>query len=135
MIFLLTCLGNCEASTVKTYGECFSGALKITKQKETSKKLKVLHRICLAIALVKINHFCIFFVQICSSDSSRYSGCTRVFQSFSISKRSFRSYFQWNPCTYFQKIWSWTKDSNAKLTKIISDFLVALLRFCLRKTT
>ena len=58
------------------------------------------------------------------------------FDSFCISNRPFDGYFQWkNPCTYFQKICSWAGYSNAKLIKNISNFLVALLRICFRKTT
>ena len=36
---------------------------------------KVLHRISFATALTKINHFFIFFFQICSGGSPGYSGC------------------------------------------------------------
>ena len=55
------------------------------------------------------------------------------FQSVFTSKKPFGGYFQWNACTYFQKICSWTSYSNAKLIGNISDLLVALLRFCFRK--
>ena len=56
------------------------------------------------------------------------------FQSFFTIKRPYGDYFQWNMCTYFQKIYSWTRYSNAKLIKNISIFLVALLCFSFRKT-
>ena len=55
------------------------------------------------------------------------------FQSVFDSKRPFGGYFQRNACTYFQKICSWTRYSDSKLIKNISNFLVALLRFCFRK--
>ena len=55
------------------------------------------------------------------------------FQSFFTSKRHFVGYFQWNACTYFQKIYNCTRYIDAKLTKNISNFLVALLRFWFRK--
>ena len=57
------------------------------------------------------------------------------FQRFFTSKRPFGGYFQWNTCTYFHKICSWTRHSDAKLIKNISNFLFALLHFCFRKTT
>ena len=38
-----------------------------------------------------------------------------TFESFFTSKKSFGGYFQWNACTYFQKICSWTRYSNSKL--------------------
>ena len=57
------------------------------------------------------------------------------FQSFFTSNRTFGGYFQRNACTYFQKICSWTRYSDAKLIKNISNILVALLTFCFRKTT
>ena len=57
------------------------------------------------------------------------------FQSFFASNRPFVGYFQWNACTYFQKICICTRHSDAKLIKNISNFLVALLRFSFRKTT
>ena len=57
------------------------------------------------------------------------------FQSFFTIKRPYGDYFQWNMCTYFQKICSWTRYSNAKLIKNISIFLVAILRFSFSKTT
>ena len=55
------------------------------------------------------------------------------FQGFFTSNRSFGGYFQWNACNYFQKRCSWAIYSDAKLIKNISDFLVALLRFCLSR--
>ena len=57
------------------------------------------------------------------------------FLEFFTCKRRFGGYFQWIACTYFLKICRLTKYSNAKLIKNISNFLVALLRFCFRKTT
>ena len=57
------------------------------------------------------------------------------FQSVFTSNRRFDGYFQRNACTYFQKICSWSRYSNAKLIKNISNFSVALLRFCIRKVT
>ena len=57
------------------------------------------------------------------------------FHSVFTSKRSFGGYFQWNARTYFQKICSWTRYSDTKLIKNISNFFVALLGFCCRKTT
>ena len=57
------------------------------------------------------------------------------FQSLFISNRSFGGYFQWNVCTYFQRIYSLTMYSDAKLIKNNSKFLVTLLRFCYRETT
>ena len=56
------------------------------------------------------------------------------FQSFFTSKRSFRGYFHWIVCSYFEKICSWTRYSNAKLIKNISNFLITLFCFCFRKT-
>ena len=53
------------------------------------------------------------------------------FQSVFTSKRG--NYFQWNMCTCFQKIFSWTRYSDAKLMKNISSFLVALFRVALEK--
>ena len=55
------------------------------------------------------------------------------FQSVFTSKRPFGGYFLWNACTYFQKICSWTRYSDSKLSKNISNFLAALLRFSFRK--
>ena len=57
------------------------------------------------------------------------------FHSFFTSNRPFGDYFQWNACTYFQKICNWTRYIDAKLIKNISNFLVTLLRFSFRKTT
>ena len=57
------------------------------------------------------------------------------FQNVFTSKRPFGGYFQWDACIYFQKICSWTMYSDAKLIKNISIFLVALLRFCFKKTS
>ena len=57
------------------------------------------------------------------------------FQSFFTIKRPYGDYCQWNMCTYFQRICSSTRYSNAKLIKNISIFLVALLRFSFSKTT
>ena len=57
------------------------------------------------------------------------------FKSSFTSNRPFGGYFQWNACTYFQKISSWTRHSNAKLIRNIWNFLVALLPFCFRKAT
>ena len=57
------------------------------------------------------------------------------FQSLFTSNRSFGGYFQWNVCTYFQRIYSFTMYSDAKLIKNNSKFLVTLLRFCYRETT
>ena len=57
------------------------------------------------------------------------------FQSFFTSNRPFGGYFRWNACTYFQKICSWTRYSDAKLIQNISHFLVALLCFYFWRTT
>ena len=57
------------------------------------------------------------------------------FQRFFNSKGIFGSYFQWNACTYFPKICSWTSYNNVKLIKNISNSFVTLLRFSLRKIT
>ena len=57
------------------------------------------------------------------------------FQSVFTSNRPFGGYFQWNPCTDFQKICIWIRYSDVTLIKIISNFFVALLRFWFRKTT
>ena len=57
------------------------------------------------------------------------------FHSAFTSKRPFGGYFQWNACTYFHKICSWTRYSDAKLIKNIWHFLVTLFRFCFRKIT
>ena len=55
------------------------------------------------------------------------------FPSVFTSNRPFGGYFQWNACTYFQKICSWTRYSEAKLIKKFPNFLVALLRFSFTK--
>ena len=57
-----------------------------------------------------------------------------VFAVFFSSNRPFVGYFQWNACTYFQKICIWTRHSDARLIKNISNFF-ALFRFSFRKTT
>ena len=57
----------------------------------------------------------------------------RKFTLKSKPSRVFCGYFQWNACTFFQKICSWTRYSDAKLIKHILNFLITLLRFCLRK--
>ena len=57
------------------------------------------------------------------------------FYSFFAPNRPFVGYFQWNVCTYFQKICNWTRYSDAKLIKNILNFLVALLRFFFTKAT
>ena len=51
------------------------------------------------------------------------------FQSFFTSNRPFGGYFQWNLCTYFQKICSWKRFNDAKSIADTSIFLVALLLF------
>ena len=56
------------------------------------------------------------------------------FHSVFISTRRFGGYFQWNACTSFQKICSWTRYTDTKLIKNMSKFLVALLRFGFRET-
>ena len=56
------------------------------------------------------------------------------FQNFFTSRRSFRGSLHWNVCSYFEKICSWTRYSNAKLVKNISNFLITLFCFCFRKT-
>ena len=48
------------------------------------------------------------------------------FHSFCGSNRPFVSYFQWDACTYFQKICIWTRYSYAKLIKNISNFCTPL---------
>ena len=55
------------------------------------------------------------------------------FKRFFTSNRPFGGYFQWNVCTYFQKIGTWTGYSAAKLIKNISNILVTLLHFSFRK--
>ena len=57
------------------------------------------------------------------------------FQSFLPLVGPFGGYFQWNACSYFQKICSLKSYSNVKLIKNVLNFLVAVLRFCFRKTT
>ena len=57
------------------------------------------------------------------------------FYSFFAPNRPFVGYFQWNVCTYFQKICNWARYSDAKLIKNILNFLVALLRFFFTKAT
>ena len=56
-----------------------------------------------------------------------------ISQSLFISNRPFGGYFQWNLCTYFQKICIWTRYSDATLMKIIWNFFVAFHSFCFRK--
>ena len=56
------------------------------------------------------------------------------FQSVFISKRPFGDYFQWNACTYLQKICARARCSLAKLIKNMWNYLVALVVFCFRKT-
>ena len=58
-----------------------------------------------------------------------------IFQSILTFNTPFGGYFQWNACIDFQKICSWIVYSDAKFIKKISKILVALLRFCFRKTT
>ena len=43
-------------------------------------------------------------------------------ESFFASTRPFGGYIQWNACTYFQKIRTWTRYSDAKFIKDISNF-------------
>ena len=57
------------------------------------------------------------------------------FQSFLPLVGPFGGYFQWNACTYFQKLCSWTRNSNGNLIKNIWNLSVTLLPFCFRKTT
>ena len=57
------------------------------------------------------------------------------FHNFFTSRRPFGGYVQRNACTYFQRTWSWTRYSDSKLIKNISNFFVSLLSFCLRKST
>ena len=57
------------------------------------------------------------------------------FYSFFASNTPFVGYFEWKTCTYFHKIGSWTRYSDAILIKNISNFVVALLRLSSRKTT
>ena len=55
------------------------------------------------------------------------------FQSIFASERTFSGYFQWNVWTYFQKVCSRSRSSDAKSITDTSIFLVALLHFCFRK--
>ena len=55
------------------------------------------------------------------------------FHSFFNSNRAFGGYFQWNACTYFQKICNWARYSDVKLIKNIWNFLFTLLCFYFRK--
>ena len=55
------------------------------------------------------------------------------FHSFFTSNRPFGDYFQWNACTYFQKICNWARYSDVKLIKNIWNFLFTLLCFYFRK--
>ena len=64
----------------------------------------------------------------------RFCFFLRFWVSFT-SKKPFGGYFRWNACTNFQKIYSWTRYTKAKLIKNISKLLVALFRLCFRKTT
>ena len=73
------------------------------------------------------SHSCIFALEKQSKNLN--------FQSFFTSRRHFGGYFQWNACIDYQNIWSSTRHNDVKLIKNISNFLVALLRFCYRKTT
>ena len=57
------------------------------------------------------------------------------FQNFFTSYRPFGGFLQCSACTDFQKICISVRYSDAKLIKNIPSFLVALLRFCFRKTT
>ena len=54
------------------------------------------------------------------------------FQSIFASNQHFRGYFQWNACTYFHNICSWTRYNDAKSIKNILKFLVPLVHFCFR---
>ena len=55
------------------------------------------------------------------------------FQSFSTYNRPFGGYFQCNACTYFEKICISTRYSQEKMIRNVSNFLVALPRFCFKK--
>ena len=56
------------------------------------------------------------------------------FWSIFTSKRTFGGHFQWNMCTLSWKMCNWTRYSNAKSTVDSSIVLVALFRFCFRKS-
>ena len=53
--------------------------------------------------------------------------------SFLTTNRPFCGYFPWNACSHFQKIYSWTRDSDAKLMKTISNFWWCFSIFALEK--
>ena len=82
------------------------------------------------IALVKLPGFCfreytlyyklLLFMQI-------------KFLDFLNFKKRFGGYFQWNVCTYFQKICGWIRYSNAKFIRDKLIFSVIFLCFCLEK--
>ena len=55
------------------------------------------------------------------------------FQSFFTSNRLFGGYFQWNLCTYFQKICSWKRFNDAKSMADTSIFSIALRFFVLER--
>ena len=48
-------------------------------------------------------------------------------------KKHFGGYFQWNACTYFQKICGWISYTNVKFIRDKLIFLFALLHFCFGK--
>ena len=52
-----------------------------------------------------------------------------VFKVFPLPKRGFGDCFQWNGCTHFQIICSWTSCNKSKLIRGIPIFLVAFLPF------
>ena len=56
-----------------------------------------------------------------------------IFQRFFTSNRPFGDYFQWNACTDFQKICSWTRYTDAKLIKTFVTFSQHSLVFAIEK--
>ena len=99
---------------------------------------------------------CTHFQKICIWTRQKHSGFIRETSSFWVtllhfcfrkttlkfkftefflpSERPFRGYFQWNACTYFQEICSWTKSNSAKFIRETLISLVALLSFCFGET-
>ena len=78
-----------------------------------------------------LSNLMVTFLHFCFCKATLKSKFQKVFTSY----RPFGGYFQWNMWIYFQKICSWTKYSDTKFIKNISNFFVALLHICFKTTT
>ena len=76
-----------------------------------------------------ISNFSVALLHFCFRKTSE----KLTFQNLFATKKTSGAYSQWNAFTYFQKICSWTRYSNAKLIKNILNFLSQFFVFAFEK--